>query len=292
MFPSFLTRWLLAALLLGLLVASRLPSGASRALARWPRAGLDFVVLPAAEPMQKLVKMLPGLAPAAPVEVDDPARLREQLAWALRQNDQLRAQLRAEREASKWFEQIQPFVKFSEVTPVAAGVATWEGGFERPTLVLSGGYQNGIVARQIVVGAGAELIGVVDDSVSPFSARVRALSWPGTALDCRVVSPNHDGDGIKVRLKANDKDALFKGAFEGDIEREAKVSVGDAVILDDESFGGHARGFVVGKVEKLRDPHPDPNKNLFYKGLVVRPANDLARLSRVIVLVQKKEDAK
>ncbi len=288
MLPSFVTRWLLAALLLGLLVSARLPAGAAKAVGKWPREALDFLIMPVADPLKSVSARIPGIAPQIPVAGDDIAALREHLAWARRQNELLKAQLRDEHEANRWFAQIQPFVNFAEVSPVPVGVATWSGDYKHPTLTLSGGGDSGVRARQIVVGAAAELVGVVDDSVTPFSSRVRALLWPGTAMDCRVVSPLREGDGVKVRLKA-DADGL---AFEGDIEREVNVSVGDEVILDDTSFGGHARGFVVGRITELRDPHPDPNRNLFYKQVVVRGASDLARLSRVIVLVPKQEKAK
>lgn len=285
--PPILFRWLFALFLLALLAASRLPEGVARTVGRWPRAALEFLVLPAGDPLQKLCASVPGIAPSAPEEAADPAVLRGKLAWALREVEQLKAQLRAEREAGRWFAQIEPFVKFSQTTPLPVGVAAGSFNPKRPLLTLAGGYENGIMARQMVVGDGAEVIGATTDAVSPFSAEVRALTWPGTVLECRVVPPDRSGDGIKLRLKAQEDG----GVFEGDLERQAKVAPGDEVILDDLSFGGHARGFVVGKVEKVLDPHPDPNRNLFYKQLIVRPGNNLSRVSRVIVLVPKQGSA-
>lgn len=284
--PPFLSRWLFALFLLALLAASRLPEGAARAAGRWPRAAVEFVVLPAAGPFQKLCASLPGIAPSSPEDAADPAQVREKLAWSLREVELLKAQLRAEREASRWFEQIQPFVKFSEVTPIPVGVATGSFNPKRPLFTLTGGHESGVLARQMVIGDGAEVIGITTDSVSPFSAEVRALTWPGTVLECRAVPPDRSGDGIRLRLKAQEEG----GAFEGDVERQAAVAPGDEVILDDLSFGGHARGFVVGRVEKILDPHPDPDRNLFYKRLIIRPQNNLSRVSRVIVLAQKQGD--
>ncbi len=308
MLPPLITRWLLAGLFLGLLAASRLPAGAARAAGKWPRAGLDFVVLPAADPLRRICSRIPGIAPLMPQDALADADARAQLAMALRENDLLKAQLRAERAAVAWFDQIRAFVKLDEVTPVSAGVAAWTGGLERPLLTLASGSESGLAPRQVVVGAGAELVGVVEDGVGPYACRVRALSWPKTPLDCRIVPAGHEGDGIPVRLRANDAGT----GFECDVDIDMPVKAGDVAILDDPGFGGHARGFVVGRVAECLDLRQashvsafdkpattadnraaeakmakDMAKAMFYKRLIVRGANDLARLDRVIVLVPR-----
>ena len=311
MFSSLLIRWLLVALFLGLLVSSRLPGGAAARLGRWPRAAVDFVVLPAADPLRQLSARLPGIAPEGAKEVLADAELRERLAWALRENDRLKAQLRSEHEAVAWFKQISTFVKFEEVALVSAGVAAGEVNAEHPSLTLSSGTDGGLAPHQVVVGPGAELVGVIEDSVGRFSCRVRAFSWPKTVLDCRIMSPKHEGDGIPVRLRANDKGT----AFECEVDIDTPVQAGDVVTFDDSSYGGYARGFVVGRVSECLDLRQidrnaafdgstgagkraedarlakDLDKSIFYKRLIVRTANNLARLDRVIVLVPREDGA-
>lgn len=289
-------------LFMGLLAVSRLPAPAATVAGKWPRAAVDFLVLPAADPLRKLSARLPGIAPEAAAGPMSDADLRAQLAWAYRENDLLKAQLRTEREAVAWFGQIRAFVKFEDVKLVSAGVAAGNVDPERPLLTLSSGSKAGLAPHQVVVGAGAELVGVIEDSVGPYSCRVRAFSWPKTAIDCRIVSAKHEGEGIPVRLRANDKGT----AFECDVGIDQKVGIGDVAVFDDTGFGGHARGFVVGKVAECLDLSQinrdgvfendgrraadaqlakDLDKAIFYKRLVVRPANNLTRLDRVIVLV-------
>jgi cell shape-determining protein MreC len=166
----------------------------------------------------------------------------------------------------------------------------------RETLTITvGGSTSAIVNRPVIRGnlsqspLPCDLIGrVVRAGLT--GAQVRLVTDPGASLTARIGHYDRDEQG-KVKMTLVDQlHLLVTGAGGNEMAirlsmqqaQEAKIAVGDLVVLDDRDWPANIQGFAVGHVKKIR---PQPNAPLF-ADIRVEPAGNLLRLTEVMVMVK------
>jgi cell shape-determining protein MreC len=166
----------------------------------------------------------------------------------------------------------------------------------RETLTVTvSGLTSSIVNRPVIRGNTSQsplpcdLIGRVTRA-GLTGAQVRLVTDPGASLTARIGHYDHDEQG-KIRMTFVDQlHVLVTGAGGNEMAirlsmqqvHDAKISVGDLVVLDDRDWPANIQGFAVGHVRTIR---PQAHAPLF-ADIRVEPSANLLRLTEVMVMVK------
>ncbi len=152
-------------------------------------------------------------------------------------------------------------------------------------LSVDAGTADGLAPGQAVV-YGVHIVGRVVEPLGSNSASVALITRIGDRLRVTLSPPANAASSdtgrsatLEARLRLDPK----LGAFvTDDVPTTASIQVGDVVRLADELSFAEAQGFQLGRVTMVE---PLPSNPLALQRIVVEPALDLARLSRVTVLM-------
>ncbi|MEE9212154.1 MAG: rod shape-determining protein MreC [Phycisphaeraceae bacterium] len=271
--PRLNQRRVLAGIVLLLLIACVLPTRGARAVSTVPRHLLELVVGPVSGLLTRLsFDIRPGHKPPPEARtLEDYANMRvlvESLQQRILQLEQENRNLRRIREVQE----------FDGFTFLPARVTMPVRDPSNPTLTIDRGQRHGVRQGQVVT-AGDSLFGRVTDAGTVTSA-VRLINAPDTRLVVRLVPPEPGAAAydklVQVQQADNGK------AFWAKVEADTTIRVGDLAHLADDAWPTEARGFIVGRVQRIID-HPDwPG---LARRVIIKPLRPLGRTSNVIVLV-------
>lgn len=220
---------------------------------------------------------------------DDPYPARpEELRTALESADRLQGELDAERlRADRLEAQLR---ELSEVVerdrrggwrPILATVVERNAGRPPGLLGLDAGAGQGIAEGDPVVTGGNRLVGRIAGGVGAWRSFVVPLDDRRSGrIDALVVPAEKPAsgagarDGILVQVVAKADRTL-----EGELESNAPVKAGDAVVLSDATWPHAAQGMRLGLVESVGPLDSNPLR----RRITVRMEFDPARLSKVTV---------
>lgn len=277
-----MSRWLtskrlLVALMVGLVLLSLLETSLARKISR-PLRHLTSAAVGLLG--QKLKIASDAVSRPEPLAIDrgDPARLQQSYHSLLSYNAWLLEELKRSRQELAQYKAFSQRFRMDGLKFLDADVTAWNRDSRRRTMALNRGTTHGLAVGQVVTDwSSFSLLGRICDA-GPVSSTVQLIDSPDTDMEVRFLpsAPVRLENPTTLRVQMNPQ-----GQFTALTPANRPIQVGYLAHLSDPSWPQEARGFVVGQVVSLEN---DPKNPHTFKRVVIRPVQDLAFISRVIVL--------
>lgn len=281
-------RSVLAAVTLGLLVSTMLPSRFAAMIARPAASAMNFVLNPLTAPMTRMGARVrsPGPLPREQLPIE---MLRQRHDELVQENEMLRLMLiEAARQLTE-YEQIDEYgVRYRFNLEGLRRIYAPVTQSYNHRLEVSQGSSRGMREGLYVVH-GPNLVGVVSNT-TPMSATIQLITAPDGPgrheLQVRIIgSPtNPERTGVEMPLQLVLKED--GSGFWGQCRVTDPIAEGDLAIMADRRWRNESHGFFVGQVTKVE---PDPRDRLSFRRVTVTPLVPLQYLDHVVALIPAQE---